>query len=95
MKITECDDKVVCTLDGHFDTQQSQELEQTLKARLKPSQAVTFEMHGVTYVCSGFLRVCVFVAKTAGAGRFTLLGMAPPSKRVFKMAGMSDLFQCE
>ena len=95
MKIDEGDGKVVCTLDGHFDTLQSQELEEALRARLKTPQAVVFEMQGVTYVCSAFLRVCVFVSKTVGTGRFTLLGVTPPIKRVFKMAGMSDLFDCE
>jgi anti-anti-sigma factor len=95
MKIEEQDGQLVCTLNGHFDTLQSQELEEALKARLKPSQAVVFEMHEVSYVCSGFLRVCVLVAKTAGAAQFKLRGLTPPIRRVFKMAGMSDLFQCE
>ncbi|MEI6393427.1 MAG: STAS domain-containing protein [Verrucomicrobiota bacterium] len=95
MKIEECDGRLVCTLEGHFDTAQSQELEATLKALLKPTQAVTFEMHGVTYVCSCFLRVCVIVSKAAGTGHFTLRGVAPPIKRVFKISGMSELFECE
>jgi anti-anti-sigma factor len=95
MKIDEVDGKIVCTLGGHFDTLQSQELEEALKARLKTPQAVVFEMQDVTYVCSAFLRVCVFVSKIVGPGRYTLLGVTPPIKRVFKMAGMSDLFDRE
>jgi anti-anti-sigma factor len=95
MSIDESDGRLVCTLEGHFDTAQSQRLEAELKARLKPSQAVTFDMQGVTYVCSNFLRVCVMVAKAAGAGHFRLLGVSPPIKRVLKMAGMSGLFECE
>ena len=95
MKIIECDGKLVCTLDGHFDTLQSQKLEEELKAHLKAPQAVVFEMQGVTYVCSAFLRVCISVAKIVGAGQFTLRGVTPPIKRVVKMAGMTDLFVCE
>lgn len=95
MKIDDGDGKIVCTLDGHFDTLQSEALEVALKARLKTPQAVVFEMQDVTYVCSAFLRVCIFVAKIVGPGRFTLLGVTPPIKRVFKMAGMSDQFDRE
>jgi anti-anti-sigma factor len=95
MRIDEIDGRLVCTLEGHFDTVQSQQLEAELKGRLKPAQAVAFDMQGVTYVCSNFLRVCVMVAKSAGAGHFRLQGVTPPIKRVLKMAGMSDLFECQ
>ncbi len=93
MKIEECDGKLVCTLEGHLDTAQSQKLEAELKSRLKPSVAVVFDMNAVTYVCSGFLRVCVMVAKVVGAQQFTLQGLTPPIRRVFKMAGMSELLE--
>lgn len=93
MEIRELDGKLVCTLVGHFDTVQSQKLEELLKARLSPPQAVVFEMQDVTYVCSAFLRVCVYVAKTVGAQSFALLDLAPPIRRVFKMAGLSTLFE--
>lgn len=95
MEIKECDGKLICTLDGHFDTVRSQELETVLKVRLKAQQPVEFEMQGVTYVCSTFLRVCILVARTAGAGHFTIPGLTPPIKRVFMMAGLSELLGCE
>jgi len=95
MEIKECDGKLLCTLDGHFDTVRSQEFETALKARLKPQQPVEFDMVAVTYVCSAFLRVCILVARTAGAGHFTLPGLTPPIKRVFMMSGLSGLLNCE
>jgi anti-anti-sigma factor len=95
MEVRELDGKLVCTLVGHFDTLQSQKLEELLKARLSPTQPVIFEMKDVTYICSAFLRVCVYVAKTVSAQNYTLLDVAPPIKRVFKMAGLSPLFGLE
>jgi anti-anti-sigma factor len=95
MEVKELDGKLVCTLAGHFDTLQSQKLEALLKTRLSPEQAVVFEMKDVTYVCSAFLRICLHAAKTVGVDRFTLLDLAPPIKRVFKMAGLSSLFESE
>ena len=93
MKIDECDGKLVCALDGHLDTVQSQKLEAELNPRLKPSLAVVFDMNAVTYICSGFLRVCIMVAKVVGARQFKLQGLTPPIRRVFMMAGMSDLLE--
>jgi anti-anti-sigma factor len=95
MTFKESDGKLVCTFAGHFDTVRSQELEATLRQRLTAPQPVVFEMQDVTYVCSAFLRVCIFVAKTAGPGQFTLSGLTPPIKRVFMMAGLTGLFGCD
>jgi anti-anti-sigma factor len=91
MRIDECDGRILCVLDGHFDTLQSVQLEQTLKARLVTPMPVTFDMQAVTYVCSAFLRVCLLAAKTAGAGQFALRGVTPTIKRVFMMAGLAGL----
>lgn len=93
MQIDERDGRLVCVLDGHFDTLQSQKLEAALKERLAAPVPVAFDMQAVTYVCSAFLRVCLFAARAAGAGRFTMLGVTPPIKRVFMMAGMDGLLE--
>ncbi len=95
MEIKECDGKLVCPLEGHFDTVRSQELEALLRAHPASAQAVEFQMQGVTYVCSAFLRVCVFTARSCGPGRFTLQGITPPIKRVFSIAGLSSLLGCD
>lgn len=91
MTISECGGRLVCVLDGHLDTLQSQKLDEALRARLSPAQPVSFDLSAVTYVCSAFLRVCLFAAKTAGSGNFAVLGVTPPIKRVFMMAGMAGM----
>lgn len=93
--LTEAGGKLVCTLAGHFDTVQSQKLQDLLRARLAMPQPVVFDLAGVTFVCSAFLRVCLLAAKTAGTTQFAILGLTPPIKRVFKIAGMTELFTCE
>lgn len=92
MVINAIDGKLVCTLKGQIDTLESQKLETLLKERIDAKQPVAFDLEEVTYICSAFLRVCLYVAKTVGAANFTLVGLTPPIKRVFKMAGMSDIF---
>lgn len=91
MRIDESAAGLSCVLEGHFDTVQSQQLEGALKPRLAAVAAVTFDLQAVTYVCSAFLRVCLSVAKATSAGHFRLVGLTPPIKRVFMMAGLGGL----
>jgi len=95
MKITQGDDRLSCVLAGSIDTFKSQELEAALKSALEAVQPVSFDMQDVTYVCSAFLRVCIFVAKKVGRDNFRITGLTPPIKRVFMMAGIGDFFQSE
>jgi anti-anti-sigma factor len=91
MQIDDSQGHLQCLLEGHFDTVQSQQLEAALKPRLDGSQGVVFDLQAVTYVCSGFLRVCLSVARKVGADSFRMVGVTPPIKRVFMMAGMGEL----
>ena len=92
MEIKTLDGKLVCSLCGHFDTLESQKLDDLLKNHLTTTQPVVFEMKEVTYISSAFLRICICVSKKVGARNFTLNEPTPPIKRVFKMAGLSELF---
>ena len=69
MTINECDGRLVCVLEGHIDTLQSQKLDAELRGRLASSPRVTFDLGAVTYVCSAFLRVCLLAAKAAAQMR--------------------------
>ena len=95
MEIKTVDGTLICNLDGQIDTLESQKLEAILKEHIAGQQPVSFDLKSVTYICSAFLRVCLYVAKTVGAANFSLVGLTPPIKRVFKMAGMSEIFNVE
>ncbi|MHB1461528.1 MAG: STAS domain-containing protein [Armatimonadota bacterium] len=95
MEIKNVDGTLTCILNGQIDTLESQKLEAQLKEHISGQQPVSFDLQGVTYICSAFLRVCLYVAKTVGAANFSLVGLTPPIKRVFKMAGMSEIFNVE
>ena len=91
MTIQESDGRLICLLDGHYDTLRCQSIEAGLKSNLAAPKPVTFDMHAVTYVCSAFLRVCLLASRLAGHGQFVIRGVTPPIKRVFLMAGLAEL----
>ncbi len=88
-------DGVYCTLEGHVDTLVSQQLSDELASVLSTQRPVTFDMSQVTYVCSAFLRVCLQTAKSVGAGLFHITGVTPAIKRVFMMAGLTEVLGIE
>ena len=47
---------------------------------------MTFDLSGVAYVASSFLRICLKAAATAGKDRFELIHARPEIKKVFKIA---------
>lgn len=95
MEIKSIDGSLICTLNGQIDTLESQKLEAMLKEHITTHQSVAFDLQNVTYICSAFLRVCLHVAKSVGAANFSLIELTPPIKRVFKMAGMCEIFNID
>ncbi len=81
--------RTICTFPGRMDTlacekYQTQIDEQVIRAHTP----VTFDMNGVDYVASSFLRICLKAAQVLGEGRFELINVGPEVKKVFKIAGL-------
>jgi len=54
-------------------------------------QPVVFDLAGVDFVASAFLRLCIMVQKQAAGNQLTLVNVSPPLKKVFKIAGLDNL----
>ena len=52
---------------------------------------VWFDLAGVDYVCSCFLRLCLQAVKTVGRDRFEVRNVTPQVMRVFKTAGFDAM----
>jgi len=87
-------DKVVCRFSGKQDTVQCQEIAATVQQRIaEAAKPVVFNLHGVDYVSSAFLRLCLQTAKSVGLDRFEVTDLSPTVKKVFKMAGFDQLLR--
>jgi anti-anti-sigma factor len=95
MDISLVDGRLLCILQGNLDTRASEELGRRVEAGLEEARCVEFEMSGVTYVCSSFLRVCLATAQALGATNLRLVALPPRIRRVFKTAGLDRVLELE
>jgi anti-anti-sigma factor len=58
----------------------------------EPSQiTVVFDLNGVNYISSSFIRICVQTAKQTPPGKFSITGSDPFIKKTFKIAGLDEI----
>ena len=89
-------DKLTCRFEGRWDTAKCQELEREISDKISGvNTAVVFDLEKVRYVASAFLRICLKTAKAAGERRFSVAGVSPEVKKVFKIAGFDKLMAIE
>lgn len=86
------DDVLVLRFQGSMDTARCAELETEVRRALdEPGQPIAFDLEGVDFVSSSFLRFCVLAKRQAGESGFQILNASPMIKRVFKIAGLDAM----
>lgn len=87
---SEQDKQLTCTFAGRLDTAavMKDELAVDEKIEQAPDRSVAFDLAGVTFIASSFLRLCLKTAKTVGVARFSVRRVTPEIKKVFVIAGM-------
>ena len=90
----ETDTQLICAFTGALNTAGCQSFEKELLEKTAASQKnVVFDLEKVSYISSAFLRICIQHAKTKGITAFFVTNVSPEVKRVFKIAGLDQLFQ--
>lgn len=97
LKCVWIDDKLICDFDGRQDTVSCNAIAEEFKTHLaefeeKNGSEIVFDMTGVDYVASSFLRFCVNAAKLGKDG-FKVVNVTHPVKKVFKIAGLGDCLE--
>ena len=59
------------------------------------STPVIFDLDGVDFVSSAFLRLCIYAQRQAGDHGFQIVHVGPYVKRVFKIAGLDAMLKAE
>ena len=52
---------------------------------------IVFDLEGVNYVASGFLRLCVSAAGKVEKGKFSIIHTDPQIMKVYKIAGLDSV----
>jgi anti-anti-sigma factor len=92
VEFIEKEDTLVCIFQGHLVTPQCAAIEDELQAKVREAHGdVVFDLNGVGYVCSSFLRLCIGTAKKRGATHFLVANAQPAVKKVFMISGLESL----
>lgn len=86
-----------CVFAGHMDGLKTKEIEAVLNQKIsemsehKPYLKVIFELGGVSYIASAFIRVCLATSKELKEGNFSVANTNPLIKKTFKIAGLDTV----
>lgn len=82
--------ELVCSFSGQLDTLAVMKDEPAVSERLLQDcdRKVRFDLGGVSFVASSFLRLCIKTGKAVGVARFSVCNLSPEIKRVFVIAGL-------
>lgn len=84
--------KLVFSFPEKLDTVYCSKIESELvKKIMDEKKEVIFDLEGVEYICSLFLRICVKVTKEIGKDNFSIKNVGPSTLKVFKIARFDEL----
>lgn len=89
---SELEGQLVLHFQGRLDTARCDEMANDVRATLaEPNRPVVFDLDGVEFVSSAFLRLCVYAWHRTGAHGFQIVNVDPFVKRVFKIAALDNM----
>ena len=92
----ELQDGLVFRFEGMMNTARCAEIAAEVRSALAaPATPVLFDLEGVDFVSSAFLRLCIHAHQQARDQGFQIINANPSVKRVFKIAGLDVMFRCE
>ncbi len=84
--------KIIFTFIHKLDTVNCANKENDILTILSEnSNDVEFDMTGVDYISSNFLRICTMVAKRLNPNKLKITNTTPNVKKVFKIAGFDQV----
>ena len=87
---------LTCSFSVPLNTLNCSKLENGLCDKVFEAKVpVVFDLKGVDYIASSFLRICVKVSKKIGSENFSVINVSPVVKKVFKMSGFDKYIKVE
>jgi len=91
------DNQLFFTFHGRLDTKNSLQLEDEIYAQLDKysDKHWVFDLAGVDYASSAFLRICLTVAQKISHEQLTIRNLQPQVKKIFAIAELDKVFHIE
>ncbi len=87
-------DSLACVQEGPLIEERLNEALKSLAASGSPQVGLkaVFDLQGVDYIASAFIRICLKTSKTVKKENFSIVNTDPQVKKVFKIAGLDEQF---
>jgi len=86
--------RLVCAFQGKMDTVTAMRLENGVDIEVRRAKLpVVFDLSGVDYVSSSFIRVCAQTARTTGKERFAIANASAAVRIVLRVAGLEGFLK--
>ena len=87
---TEHENEIVCAFSGQLNTMEVMRDEPVVVQKLEQlhERSVAFDLSGVSFVASSFLRLCLKTASVVGRSRFSVRNLKPEIKKVYVICGL-------
>jgi anti-anti-sigma factor len=91
--------RLIFVFSGRLDTMTSTAIQDEVVTRISGGRGgdeplrVVFDLAGVDYVASSFLRLCCAAAKKLKPEKLLLLNLVPAVRRVFELAGLDSIIE--
>ena len=95
----EASQTLFCKFDGRMDTVSADLVMEQFGAKLSEVQGIAaalrivFDLGAVDYVASSFLRLCIYAAKGAPKGNFSIINTDPQVLKVFTITGLASILR--
>ena len=103
--MTECNfyqetNLLTCSFTGRMDGVSSEEAEKLIRGKLeeiggedidRAGLKIAFDLAEVGYVSSGFIRICIALAREVEKGNFSLINTSPFVSKIFKTSGLEQV----
>jgi anti-anti-sigma factor len=88
--------ELTAAFKGRLDTLAIQKLSEIIQVNLPAGKGnsglmIIFDLREVDYISSSFIRICVNVAKQAGAGKFSIVHSQPFILKTFELSGLKEI----
>ena len=91
---------LTCAFTERMDGVHSTEAEKAIREKLEEIRAgetdrtglkIAFDLAEVDYVSSGFIRICIALAREVEKGNFSLINTSPFVSKIFKTSGLEQV----
>ncbi len=84
-------DKLICVFKGRMDTITAMKLENELDGAARSAKKpVIFDLAGVDYVSSSFMRLCLAAGRAVGSKNFSIVNATDFVNNIMRTAGLES-----